>query len=245
MKNYLVICPVYNEERTLKKFYHKLRRYYAQDVLFVDDGSTDKGRDFLQHCKDKRTFVVRHPQRRGYGMSLLSGFAFSMEQGYKKILTIDVDLQHDPLHIQSFFRRLENYEVALGSRYIRVDWCLEIPRERMVINRYVASLLTMLFRVEFTDPFCGYRGYRDSFLRNIFLREKSYGISLEILLEIVRTKSSFSEIPIKAIYFECRRTFLDGLDDPRGRLLHYLEVIACKKKEIENEEEIFSCQPTS
>ncbi len=234
-KENLVVCSVYNEEATLRKFCRKLRRCYSQDVLFVDDGSTDKGKDFLVNIIDERTFLIRHPERKGYGAALLSGFKFSLQRGYKRIVTIDTDLQHNPEHLPAFLRELIEYEVVLGSRYIRIDKYLEVPRERMIINRYIARMIKLLFSVNFTDPFCGYRGYRDTFLNRVYFRENSYGIGLEILLEIVRTKTSFKEIPIEVIYFNCQRKFLDGLAHPKQRLLYYLEVITRKKKDIENE----------
>lgn len=239
-KENLVVCSVYNEESSLKEFYRKLRRYYSQDVLFVDDGSTDKGRDFLANIIDKRTFLIRHPERSGYGAALLSGFKFSLQRGYKRIVTIDTDLQHSSEHLPVFLKELIEYEVVLGSRYIRIDKYLEVPRTRLLINRYIAKIIKLLFSVNFTDPFCGYRGYKDTFLNRVYFRENSYGIGLEILLEIVRTKTSFKEIPIEVIYFNYQRKFLDGLDEPQQRLLYYLEVIARKKKDIENEEKILN-----
>ena len=61
-------------------------------------------------------------------------------------------------------------------------------------------------------------------------------MQLEILLEVIRTKTAFREVAVEALYPNPFRRFLDGLDDPRLRLLHYLSVIARKKREIEDEE---------
>lgn len=241
----LVICPVYNEENSLQEFYVRLRRYYSQDVLFVDDGSTDRSRDFLFNIKDEGIFLIRHPKRCGYGTALASGFKFALEKYYKRIIVIDVDLQHNPQHIPAFLRELFEAEVVLGSRYIRINKSLDVPRERLLINRYIASLINSLFSVNFTDPFCGYRGYRDSFLRKVHLAEKSYGLGLEIVLELIRTKTAFKEIPVEVIYIDPLRRFLDGLNNPRKRLLYYLEIILRKKKEIESEEKIFSSKSSS
>jgi dolichol-phosphate mannosyltransferase len=240
----LVMCPVYNEGKTLKKFYQLLCQNYQGDVLFVDDGSTDEGRDFLTQIKSKRTHILRHPRRLGYGEALLSGFGFALEKGYKKIVTIDVDLQHSPEQIPQFLDALDSYEVVLGSRYIRLEKVWEVPKQRLLINRYISKLIKVVFGADFSDPFCGFRAYRDSFLEEAKLGEKSYGISLEILLEIFRRNISFLEIPVEAIYFKELRRFLDGLDDPHRRLLYYLEVISRKKREMEDEK-IFSSKSSS
>ncbi len=225
----LIICPVYNEQDTIRKFYQNLRKFYIQDAVFVDDGSTDQGRDYLFSVKSKDTFLIRHPERRGYGAALLSGFRFSLERGYKKVITIDVDLQHNPEHIPRFLCELEDQEVVLGSRYIWKDTYQDVPPARLAINTYISKLIYQLFSVHFTDPFCGYRGYRDSFLKETDLNQASYGLGLEIILEIIRTKTPFNEIPIKAIYNNHLRKFLDGLDDHRTRLLYYLDVLSAKR----------------
>lgn len=234
-KENLIICPVYNEGNTLQEFYVDLRRFYSQDVLFIDDGSTDNGKDLLLNIKDDKTFTIRHPKRRGYGAALISGFNFVLDKGYERIVVIDADLQHNPQRIPVFLRELSETEVVLGSRYIRINKSLEVPRERMLINRYIAGLINTLFHENVTDPFCGYRGYRDSFLKKAELKEKSYGLGLEIILEVIRAQTPFREIPVEVIYLDHLRKFLDGLDNPSRRLLYYLEIVSRKKKDIENE----------
>lgn len=228
----LVICPVYNEQDTIREFYHNLRNFYIQDVVFIDDGSTDRCKDFLLDVKSKKTFLIGHSKRRGYGAALLSGFSFSLERDYKKIITIDVDLQHNPENIPIFLNELEDREVVLGSRYIWTDTYLNIPLSRLTINRYVYKLVGQLFSVHCTDPFCGFRGYRETFLKKANLNHTSYGLGLEIILEIIRTKTPFKEIPVKAVYNNHLRKFLDGLEDPRKRLLYYLDIISEKRVEM-------------
>lgn len=241
----LVICPVFNEQDAIEKFYFNLRENYSGDVLFVDDGSIDKSVDFLNRISLKNTFLIKHPKRRGYGAALISGINFSREKNYKKIITIDADLQHNPEHITRFLVELEEFDVVLGSRYAKKGVIADVPPDRFHINRHIAGLFELLFGVKFTDPFCGFRGYRNSFLDKICLKEHSYGFALEILLEIIRTGTFFMEIPVELIYLDSTRRFLDGLDDPKKRLNYYLEIIYSKKREMENEKKVFSCESSS
>ncbi|MFC1548614.1 glycosyltransferase family 2 protein [Candidatus Omnitrophota bacterium] len=245
MNKDLVVCPVYNEESTLEKFYGLLREHYAGDALFVDDGSTDRSRDLLSGVEGRETFVIRHDQRSGYGAALMSGFKFSLEKGYSRIITLDADLQHDPAKIHEFLEDLLGADLVLGSRYIRFDKYLDVPMERLIINRYVSKMINMIFSVQFTDPFCGYRGYRDTFLREINIEDKGYRMALEVLLEAIRVGASIREIPIEAVYLDYMRKFLDGLDDPHKRLQYYIEIIERKRSEIEDEKKIFSDQSPS
>jgi len=99
------------------------------------------------------------------------------------------------------------------------------PGARLTINRCIAGMIEVLYAVRFNDPFCGYRAYRASFLRKTRLEETGYGLGLEILVELIRTRASFKEIPVEAVYLHPERRFLDGLDDPRRRLLYYVAIL--------------------
>jgi len=220
-----------------------LRGVYKADVLFVDDGSCDASSVFLEGICDNRTFLKKNQMRRGYGCALREGFCFALDAGYEAVVTIDADMQHRPENIPFFLRHLLEWEIVLGSRYISIAKTLEVPQERLLINRYIAGLLKELFGVYFSDPFCGFRGYRASFLRRMQLNEDSYGAGLEILLEIVKAGVVFCELPVESIYFKDGRRFLDGLNNPQRRLLHYLEVISRKYREIAYEKKILIRQP--
>lgn len=242
----LVICPVYNEAKTLKRFYEKLRFFYPGDVLFVDDGSDDASSKELTGLRKSNVFIIAHKKRKGYGAALKTGFRFAIDNRYENIVVIDVDLQHNPQHIPIFFRELSEYDVVLGSRYFRIDSCMDVPRDRMIINRYITSLINMFFLIKITDPFCGYRGYGIEFLKKAKLSEDSYGFGIEIILELARTATTFKEIPVEIIYIDKTRKFLDNLNDPRKRLLYYLDVMARKRREIAHEKgKIFNSQPAS
>lgn len=244
-KDTLLACPLYNEQDTVGDLFENVRNYYRGDTLFINDGSTDNSIANLCAQTDACTYIVSHPHRKGYGAALKTGFMYALDKGYKRIVTIDGDLQHNPARIPQMFQELREWEVVLGSRYIRINNCVDIPRQRLLINRYISSLIEVVFSLRFTDPFCGLRAYRETFLKKARITETSYGAALEILLEIVRTNAVWKEIPVEAIYFPYRRKFLDGLDNPRQRLLYYLKVISKIRKGRMNEEKIFNCESPS
>ena len=245
MRNNLVICPVFNEEATIEVFFEDLRKFYYDDILFIDDGSTDRSNYLISKFKNNNTFFIKNHARLGYGAALMKGFRFAIDKKYRRVVTLDVDLQHRPEHIPFFLHQLLEHKVVLGSRYVSLNRSFNVPRQRLMINRYISRLLEVLFCIKFSDPFCGFRGYQSSFLRKVNLKEKSYGLALEILMEVIRFKVPFTEIPVEVIYSDEVRRFLDGLDDTRIRLLYYLEIISRKRKDIEHEEKISYCQPAS
>jgi len=234
LRKIVVISPVYNEEKYLLEYYKAIRKNYLGPILFVDDGSTDFSSKILKEiCNlDTDCDCIRHSSRRGYGAALITGFNYSLKDKFNIVVTVDVDLQHDPKYLPVFIDKLNEYDVVLGSRYLQIGSCLNIPKDRLIINRYISRVLEIKLNKKFSDPFCGFRGYKTNFLKNANLKENSYGIALEILFEIVRQKVNYVEIPIEAIYHDMNRKFLDGLDNPRNRLLYYLNIIQRKLEEI-------------
>ncbi len=228
MRGTIVVCPVFNERYTLVPFIDRLGRSSNADILFVDDGSKDGSTEILErssmHLGD-RVHVLCHPFRRGYGAALISGFKRALQEGFGRVITLDADLQHRPEDIVRFERILDHFEVALGTRYSDNSHISVVPRSRYLINRYISGMFERDFAVRFSDPFCGFRGYRASFLSNIELREQSYGVCLEMLMEIVQAGIDFCEIPVDLIYLDESRKFLDGLADPLKRLDYYRGVI--------------------
>jgi glycosyltransferase involved in cell wall biosynthesis len=221
----LVISPVYNEEENLEKYYSWLREHYQGDVLFINDGSIDNSADLIKSFKGSGIFIINHPERSGYGAAQMSAFKFACENGYFSLISVDSDLQHNPVHIRGMLDALNECEVVLGSRYLKKHDASNIPRDRFVINRYITAVLKNAYSVNITDPFCGMRAYRTSFLKKLKLDEKSYGFALEILMQIIKSGLEFREYPIDMIYFDEKRMFHDGLNDPAKRLKHYMNII--------------------
>lgn len=241
----LIISPVYNEAETILPFLESLRKTYNDDLLLVNDGSTDTSSRIIQSVNDKNIISISHEKRQGYGAALISGFNFALNNGYTCVLTMDTDLQHNPESAPLFFEMLQKFDVVLGSRYMNPGDLSHVPTERYQINRRVAGIIEILFSVRFSDPFCGYRGFRKDFLEYAEFEFPGYGFALETLTEIIRTGASFVEIPVELIYFDNDRTFMDGLNDPCIRYQYYLDVLYHKRKRLYEEENVSRCVAAS
>jgi dolichol-phosphate mannosyltransferase len=239
----LLVCPVYNEFRTLDRFIEGVNACFDGDLVFVNDGSTDGSLRLLRAASGGRFSIIHHPCRRGYGASLASGFDFALRKGYERVVTIDADLQHNPAHIIRFLSELERYDLVLGSRYLKgVISGDRPPIERYMINRIISDCIAERCGVRFSDPFCGFRGYRKEFLMNVRFGDTSYGAALEIVLDAVRLGAKRTEIVVDRIYRDDTRGFLDGLDDPDVRLEYYRTVIRRKCGEMLDEETVSFCK---
>ncbi len=217
--------PVYNERRHVLRVLEAVRRY-ARDILVIDDGSTDGTGALL--ARQRGVHLIRHPENRGYGQSLIDAFAFAAARDYAWVITLDCDEQHEPAQIPDFLREIarDDADVISGSRYLaRFAEDDPPPPERRRINRTVADLLEGLLGLHLTDAFCGFKAHRVEAMQRLRLDEPGYAFPLQFWVECVRAGLRIREIPVRRIYRDRNREFGGTLDDPAARLQHYLEVL--------------------
>ncbi len=111
----LTAIPVYNEESHIDLVLPQVLLKYAEDVLVVDDGSTDGTPERLRRHPVR---VVRHERNLGYGAGLKSAFQYTVEHGYDGLVTLDCDGQHEPALIPAVAAPLDRYDIVSGSRYL-------------------------------------------------------------------------------------------------------------------------------
>lgn len=218
-----LVLPVYNEATTVSAVLDAVRRIYRGPVIVVDDGSTDATPTVLASRDDIR--VLAHPENRGYGRSLIDGFACALEMGADAVVTMDCDGQHEPAHIPGFFAALAHCDIASGSRYLP-DSPVEgaAPAERQSVNQRVTGEINRVTGWSLTDAFCGFKAYRADALRKLHLTEEGYAMPLELWAQAYRAGLCVTELPVDRIYFEGDRSFGQDLDDPERRLRYYLRV---------------------
>ncbi len=221
---YVVAIPVYNEERHLPRVLEAVARY-AQDILVVDDGSTDRTPTLLRDFSTVN--VIRHRENRGYGQSLIDAFQFAQERGYDWVITVDCDEQHEPARIPAFVQRAAcgDCDVISGSRYLAEHPDdSPAPENRRRINKTITTIVDQILGLKLTDSFCGFKAHRVAAMRRLNLDEPGYAFPLQFWVQCARQGLRICEIPIRRIYLDTKREFGGTLDDPAARLQHYLEV---------------------
>lgn len=222
---FLVAIPVYNEERHLPRVLDAVARY-TDDVLVIDDGSTDRTPALLRAMPAVHT--ITHPENRGYGQSLIDAFRFADERGYDWVITIDCDEQHEPAQILEFVRCAAKgkADVISGSRYLREHpGDSPAPENRRRINQTITAVIDQILGLRLTDSFCGFKAHRVAAMRRLQLDEPGYAFPLQFWVQCVRAGLRVLEIPVRRIYLDTQREFGGTLDDPAARLQHYLEVL--------------------
>ncbi len=169
-KDISIVIPVFNEEENVKLVYPKLKQTLDglkkdYEIIFIDDGSTDKTSAFFHRIceEDRKVKVVVF--RRNFGQTAAISAGFDYAEG-EIIVTLDADLQNDPKDIPQLIKKIEEgYDVASGWRVERKDPFLS-RRLPSHISNWLISLFT---GVKLHDYGCTLKAYRREIAKDIKL----------------------------------------------------------------------------
>jgi glycosyltransferase involved in cell wall biosynthesis len=166
-----VVIPLFNEEGSLRDLHGQLRQTLNRmnlryEVIFIDDGSTDRSFQVLRELKrsDHHVKIVRF--RRNYGKSAALAVGFDKAQG-NIVITMDADLQDDPAEIPMLRKKIEDgYDLISGWKKVRRD-----PLSKTIPSRLFNGVTGLLTGVRIHDLNCGLKAYR----RDVVKTVKVYG----------------------------------------------------------------------
>ena len=222
-KRHLTALPVFNEVDYVDSVLDEVVRY-SDEILVIDDGSTDGTSQRLAERRDVR--VIAHPINQGYGAALLTAFRYAAENDYDIVVTIDCDGQHEPQRIPRFVSACQDVDIVSGSRYLKqYPGDNQPPAQRRQVNLRVTAELNRRLGLNLTDAFCGFKAYRVDALRQLEIAEVGYAMPLELWVEAAAHDLRIIELPVPLIYLDEKRSFGGVLDDAATRLEYYHLVI--------------------
>ncbi len=223
MSKWLAALPVYNEEQYVDGVLSEVSKY-AENILVVNDGSSDQTLERLTAWRD--VHVVNHEVNRGYGAALKSAFRYAIEHDFEYLVTLDCDGQHQPMRIPRFVEACKQADMVSGSRYLKkYEGDSQPPSQRMFINRQITRQLNDLLCLDLTDAFCGFKAYRVEALKLLDISDDGYAMPLELWVQAAMRGLRIIEIPVPLIYLDLNRSFGGALDEAEKRLQYYNECI--------------------
>ncbi len=192
----VIVMPAFNEEKMVGKVIKAVRRRGYQNIVVVDDGSSD---DTAEVASLAGATVVSHPVNRGLGGALNTGIRAALDLGADIIVTFDSDGQHHPDDIKKVICPiiLKKADAVIGTR-------LKNPKGMPIIRRignWGFNIITyLLFGVWTTDSQSGLRAFSGRAAKKINIRTNKMEVSSEIIKEIGQKNIRFVEVPIRAIY---------------------------------------------
>ncbi|UCC66610.1 MAG: glycosyltransferase family 2 protein [Deltaproteobacteria bacterium] len=194
-----VLIPAYNASHSLRGVLEGIKGY-GLDIVVVDDGSTDATAEVAEELG---IHVLRHRINRGKGIALKTGFRFLLLLGYRAVITMDADGQHDPTYIPHFIRSYQEGkgEIIIGSRseeFGKMNWL------RRFWNKLGVKAVSKLTGTPLTDTQSGYRLIKGEVLRCLPLCASGYEAELELLIKACKRGHTVVNIPTTTHYADGR-----------------------------------------
>jgi glycosyltransferase involved in cell wall biosynthesis len=150
----LVIVPAWNEMPSVGA---TVREILAADpayhVAVVDDGSTD---GTAEAARDAGAVVLSLPFNLGVGGAMRTGFTYAQRLGYRRVIQVDADGQHNPADIRHVLSGLDRADISIGARFSDVgDYEVHGPRRWAMV--FLAGVISRVAHTKLTDVTSGFR----------------------------------------------------------------------------------------
>jgi glycosyltransferase involved in cell wall biosynthesis len=183
LPNLSFFFPVYNEAGNIEKMINNAKNILPQvaekyEIIIVNDGSKDdsaKIADRLSWQSNGLIRVVHHPQNKGYGMALRSGFSNAK---YDYIFYTDGDCQFDLNEMHKLLPLIEDADIVAGIRIGRKD-----PFYRRFNAHAYNILVRTLFGLPVKDIDCAFKLLRKKAISSLELKSDSQFVSAEFLIK--------------------------------------------------------------
>lgn len=198
LKKISFVIPAYNEDESLPKLYEQVMDNFKTcvdenlvseyEMLFIDDGSTDRTAEVIKELAEKDQNVRYILFRKNFGKSIALNTAFKNVSG-DVVITMDADLQDDPCEIKNFILKInEGYDMVVGWKYNRLD-----PMEKKLPSKLFNKVTSGMSGLKLHDFDCGYKAMRREVVENLDL----YG-QLHRYIPVLAYRKGFkiTEIPV-------------------------------------------------
>jgi dolichol-phosphate mannosyltransferase len=202
MKKTIIVVPTYNEIGNIFVVYEKIFKAVDKlNLLIVDDNSPDgtgAAADELAK-KDNRVFVIHRQGKLGLGSAYIQGMKFAINKGFDFVVAMDADLSHDPVNLPRMIEMMKEYDLVIGSRYVKDGGMVNWGVGRFFISRLANRFCKWILQIAQEDCSGGYKCYRTDLLKKIDMNKlfsQGYSFQVEILYRALRLKAKVIEIPI-------------------------------------------------
>ena len=191
----IALIPAYNEAARVGEVV-AVARHHVDEVVVVDDGSTD---ETVAAAEKTGAKVLRHSQNRGKGAAIATALDYFGRSDAELAVLLDADGQHDPSEIDKFVdaAEKERADVVVGTRMGDVR---RMPWVRLWTNRFTSRVTSKLAGQRIPDSQCGFRLLRRAVLKDLKLSTARFETETEMLIQAGRAGHKIVSVPIRTIY---------------------------------------------
>jgi glycosyltransferase involved in cell wall biosynthesis len=172
-KKIIVVMPAYNAEKTLEKTYNDIPKSIVDNILIIDDHSSDKT---VEVAKRLGAEVLVHEENRGYGANQKTCYKKALVKGADIVIMLHPDYQYPPKLITAMAGLICSgmFDIVLGSRILG-GFALKggMPLYKYISNRILTFVGNLFLGQKLSEYHTGYRAFSKAALLNLPLLENS------------------------------------------------------------------------
>jgi glycosyltransferase involved in cell wall biosynthesis len=193
----VIVIPCLNEEQFVGDIVTRARKY-ADQVIVIDDGSTDHTAEAAEKAGAQ---VIKHEIRQGAGAATRTAFEAARRYNADALVTLDGDGQHNPDEIPRVLAPILSGEadLVIGSRFLQYN-LKDVPKYR----KFGIDVITWLFnfgsKVKVTDSQCCFRAHSRRLIETANITENGFSFSVQVLIQARKNSLVIKDIPVSCIY---------------------------------------------
>lgn len=202
-KKIVVVMPAYRAEATLARAYREIPQEVVDEVLLVDDASTDRT---VALARELGVKLFVHRQNLGYGANQKTCYKEALAAGADVVVMLHPDYQYEPRLVTAMAAMVTSgiYDVVLGSRILGGGALSGgMPRYKYVFNRALTLLQNVLLGAKLSEYHSGYRAFSREVLEALPLLANSddFVFDNEMLTQAIAAGFRLGEISCPTKYF--------------------------------------------
>ncbi len=200
----VVVMPAYNAAKTLITTYNEIPLDIVDEVLLVDDASTDETSVIAQQLGIS---VIVHASNQGYGGNQKTCYEAALKAGADIVIMLHPDYQYTPKLIGAMSYLLESgeFDIVLGSRILGGKTRSGgMPVYKYIFNRILTLMQNIIMGAKLSEYHTGYRAYNRKVLETISWRENSndFVFDNQFLSQAIYADFRIAEITCPTKYFK-------------------------------------------
>jgi glycosyltransferase involved in cell wall biosynthesis len=204
-KKIVVVMPAYNASATLKKTYQEIPFEIVDEVILVDDHSSDNTAEVARELGIQH--VIRHEKNKGYGGNQKTCYQKALDIGADIVVMLHPDYQYTPLLLEAMLYPIakEVYDVMLAARTLGKGALVGgMPLYKYVANRFLTFFQNVMVNHKIAEYHTGYRAFSREVLEYLPLDQNSddFVFDNEMLGQIIYADFNIGEVSCPTKYFE-------------------------------------------
>jgi glycosyltransferase involved in cell wall biosynthesis len=203
-KKLIVVMPAYHAEKTLRRTFEELPHEYVDDVILVDDASSDRT---AAVAMELGITTIVHTENRGYGANQKTCYREALRMGADIVVMVHPDYQYSPRLVTAMASMITSghYDVVLGSRILGGQTRKGgMPRYKYVANRFLTFFENIMLGIKLSEYHTGYRAFSRAVLESLPIENNSddFVFDNEMIAQAVYFGYEIGELSCPTRYFE-------------------------------------------